>query len=304
MSNRIPHRGVAVGVDGSSSAIAAVRWAAHEAAMRDLPLTVVHVEAALPMTASILAWPAGRIPEEVLEIQENEARTIILDGTAAAEACIGGSDRLKINSEQYFGSPVAALTEVSKDSHMVVVACRGRTGRHRRLLGSVSAGLLHHAHCPVAVVHDEAEPAQSGRSPVLLGVDGTRASELATSIAFEEASWRGVDLVALHVWSDADMSSIPSLEWSALRRVAEKNLAEGLAGHQERYPDVSVVRLVEYENPARHLVEQAKRAQLVVVGSHGRGGFAGMLLGSVSDTVAQEVHVPVIVARDDERRLG
>ncbi|MEE6164798.1 MULTISPECIES: universal stress protein [unclassified Mycolicibacterium] len=296
MSYRIPHRGVVVGVDGSSSAVAAVRWAAHEAVMRNLPLTVVHVEAALPVTASVLAWPAGRIPEEVLEIEENEARAIVVDAVKTAESCSGG-ERLKVSSEHYFGSPIAALTDLSKDSEMIVVACRGRAGRHRRLLGSVSAGVLHHAHCPVALIHDEFQPARSERLPVLVGVDDSRASQAALLIAFEEASLRGVDLVALHVWSDADMSSIPSLEWSALRRVAEKNLAESLAGYQERYPDVNVGRLVEYDNPALHLVEQAERAQLVVVGSHGRGGFVGMVLGSVSATVAQEVCIPVIVAR-------
>ena len=130
---------------------------------------------------------------------------------------------------------------------MVVVGCRGRTGLHRRLLGSVSTGLIHHAHCPVAVVHDE-EPSspQSAGLPVLVGIDGSRASELATAIAFDEASWRGVDLVALHVWSDADMSTVFGMEESVLRAAADKTLAEALAGWQERYPEVTVDRLVEY----------------------------------------------------------
>lgn len=304
MSEHIPHRGVVVGVDGSPSATAAVRWAAQEAVMRNLPLTVVHAEAAPPATRSIFAWPAGRIPEEVLEIEENQTHAIVAEAVAAAESGAGVGGGLKIDSRRYFGSPVATLVELSKDSHMVVVACRGRSGRHRRLLGSVSAGLLHHAHCPVAVVHDLNQAGQSEGAPVLVGVDGSRASDLAVSIAFEEASWRGVDLLALHVWSDAEVSSIPSLEWSAEQRVAEKNLAEALAGQQERYPDVSVVRLIEYDNPTGHLIEHAEQAQLVVLGSHGRGGFAEMFLGSVSATVAQEAHVPVIVARSDESRRG
>jgi nucleotide-binding universal stress UspA family protein len=87
------------------------------------------------------------------------------------------------------------------------------------------------------------------------------------------------------------------IEDSALRHAADKTLAESLAGWQERYPDVTVHRVVELDRPAGRLLEHAERAQLVVVGSHGRGGFAGMVLGSVSTVVAQEARVPVIVTR-------
>lgn len=298
MSDRITHHGVVVGADGSPSSRVTVRWAAREAAMRHVPLTVVHVAASLAVTASTLAWPVGRVPEEVLEIQENEARRVIADAIQVAEDSAEGSDRPEINSELLFGGPVPTLVDLSKEAQMVVVGCRGRTGLHRRLLGSVSTGLIHHAHCPVAVVHDEVLASlQSAQLPVLVGIDGSQASELATAIAFDEALWRGVDLVALHVWGDADMSTVYGMEWSALQSAAAETLAERLAGWQERYPEVTVRRLVEFEQPARHLIDQSERAQLVVVGSHGRGGFAGMLLGSVSTAVAQAARVPVIVAR-------
>ena len=180
---------------------------------------------------------------------------------------------------------------------MMVVGCRGRSPQDRRLLGSVSTGLLHHAHSPVAVIHDEAQVVGHDDRPVLVGIDGSRASESATAIAFDEASWRGVDLVALHVWSDADMTVVRGIEDSALQVAAETTLAESLAGWQDRYPEVTVHRLIEIEYPATRLLEYAKRAQLVVVGSHGRGGFAGMVLGSVGTAVAHAASVPVIVAR-------
>ncbi len=79
MSNRISHHGVIVGTDGSSRSQVAVKWAAREAVMRHVPLTVVHVVAPLSIAASALAWPAGRVPEEVLEIQENDGRRVIAD---------------------------------------------------------------------------------------------------------------------------------------------------------------------------------------------------------------------------------
>ncbi|NOQ00125.1 MULTISPECIES: universal stress protein [Mycolicibacterium] len=210
MSQHSSHHGVVVGVDGSSSAQAAVWWAAREAAMRHLPLMIVHVLAPLP-AASALGWPAGRVPEEILAIQEAEGRDFIAEATMAARDSVG-DQHIDIAGELFMGSPVTVLAEVSVDATMVVVASRGRSAKHRRLLGSVSAGLLHHAHCPVAIVPDAEESPEIGRLPVLVGIDGSAASELATAVAFDEASWRGVDLVALHVWSDADMSCLPSFE--------------------------------------------------------------------------------------------
>ena len=132
---------------------------------------------------------------------------------------------------------------------------------------------------------------------MLVGIDGSPASELATAIAFGEASWRGVDLVALHASYDSDPFGIHELEWAVGEPRAHEALAERLAGWQERYPDVTVRRIVVFDRPARHLLERVEAAQLVVVGSRGRGGFAGLLLGSVSTAVAQAARIPVIVAR-------
>ena len=297
MSKRTVHRGVVVGADGSASSQVAVRWAAHEAAMRHAPLTVVHIADSLSATASTLAWPAGRVPDEVLEIQENEARDVVADAKRAAERAANG-DRPEIDSELLFGRPVPSLVDLSKDAQMVVVGRRGRTGRHSRLLGSVSAGLIHHAHCPVAVISDEVPSSSpsSARLPVLVGIDGSQASESAMATAFDEASWRGVDLVALRVLWGADVSR-SGMGWSDLQRAAEQALAESLAAWRCRYPEVNVHVLVEFEDPARQLLERSETAQLVVVGSHDRGIFAEMLLGSVSSALAQSAQTPVLVVR-------
>jgi nucleotide-binding universal stress UspA family protein len=166
------------------------------------------------------------------------------------------------------------------------------------LLGSVSAGLVHHAHCPVAVIHDEdpmmPEPA---RAPILLGVDGSPASELATEIAFDEAERRGVDIIAVHAWSDTALSDFPSVDPSVMHSLGDEILADRLAPFQKRHPGVHVHAIAVTDRPAEMLIKNAEQAQLVVVGSHGRGGFAGMQLGSVGSAVAQSSRMPVIVAR-------
>ena len=134
------------------------------------------------------------------------------------------------------------------------------------------------------------------QAPVLVGIDGSSASELATAIAFEEASRRNVGLIALHAWSDVDVSEWPGADWPATQSIGDQVLAERLAGGQQQYPDVNVHRVVVRDQPARELVKRSEEAQLVVVGSRGRGGFAEMLVGSVSERVAQLARMAVIVA--------
>jgi len=292
MAKQLTHDGVVVGVDGSPLAQHALRWAVGEATMRHVPLTVVHVAAPTEPGAFPVAWPAVPIPEEVIQQRVDNARALVADAVTFAK---DRTDGIEVDGELLFGGPLPTLIDLSKRAQLVVVGARGKTGLRRVLLGSVSNGLIRHAHCPVAVIPDE--PPEGSKLPVVVGVDGSRASEAAVAIAFDEASWRGVDLVALHVWSDDDVRGAPSLEWSTLETQAEKILAQSLAGWQERYPDVKVHRIVEFDQPARHLLERAERAQLVVVGSHGRGGFVGMLLGSVSTAVVQAAPVPVIIAR-------
>ncbi len=293
MSDSETHRGILVGVDRSAWSMAAVKWAARDAAMRNVPLTLVHVVA--PVLPAVAPWPAIPLPEEYFERQDENARRILEAARSAVADSTQGHGPPFVHSVVIHGPTASTLVNQSKDADMVVVGCRGESAFRGVLLGSVSSALVNYAHCPVAVVHDKAPP--PAQAPVLVGIDGSPASELATEIAFEEAFRRGVALVALHAWSDVSMPEVPGLDVAAMQAKAEEALAEWLAGWQERYPDVTVRRVVVRDQPARQLVEQSKSAQLVVVGSHGRGGFAGMLLGSASAAIAHVARTVVIVAR-------
>ncbi|CAN5665594.1 universal stress protein [soil metagenome] len=296
MTTRVTHTEIVVGVDGSAPSTKAVRWAARAAAMRRVPLVIVNVRSALPVSTAAMGWAVAPIPQEVFDWQIQHAQTVVNDAEDIAHAA---EPNVKVIGEVICGSVVQTLIDLSKDALMIVVGCRGLDAFQRGIAGSVSTGVIHHGHCPIAVVHTE--PAAGTRSishaPVLVGIDGSPASELATAIAFDEASFRGVDLIALHAWSDEDMSGFPGTDRSAVIGTARETLAERLAGWHERYPDVTVHPHIVLDHPVRHLLDQSAASQLVVVGSHGRGGFAGMLLGSVGAAVAHAAPVPVIIAR-------
>ena len=293
MSAPITHSGVLVGVDGSPAARCAVDWAARDAAMRNVALTLVHAVQPIGLTLPRLTATTA-----FSRWQVEQGQKILDEAVETARATTPAGGPARIETELLFSAAVPALVDLSKDADLVVVGSRGRGTIIRSLLGSMSSSLIRHAHCPVAVIHDE-DPLMPypAHAPVLVGIDGSPASELAIAIAFHEASWRRVDLVALHVWSDVEVNDFPAIDWPAMKPAAEEILAERLAGWQDRYSDVTVRCVVECDHPTYHLVRQSESAQLVVVGSHGRGGFAGMLLGSVSAAVAHSARMPVIVAR-------
>ena len=282
--------GIVVGVDGSAASDAAVLWAAREAAMRNEPLTLVHM-----FKTYVPTFPQIPMPSGVAEWQEDDGRKVLEQAVKIAEDAVAAGHKVSIASEVKNSPPVPTLVEMSAEAEMIVVGSNGRGAVGRVLLGSVSSGVLHGAKCPVAVIRAEAsQTAPSDRAPVLVGIDCSPASERALAIAFEEASFRGVELTALHAWSDIAVYQLPWVDWP---EEAERSLAEYLAGWRERYPDVVVKRLLVLDHPGRALIEESESAQLVVVGSHGRGGMAGLLLGSVGNAVVHSVHTPVIVAR-------
>jgi nucleotide-binding universal stress UspA family protein len=281
-----------VGVDGSAASYAAVSWAAREAAMRRLDIRIVYVIA--PTLMSSVDAPDDTITgwQEVKARQAIErARRVVVEQKT--------EPRPKVHVEVSYAGVLATLVDASRNAEMIVVGTRGveEFGWYR--LGSVSSGLLHHASCPVVVVRDPDSVGRESRddAPVLVGIDGSPASEKAIALAFDEASRRRVPLVALHAWSDVGVFPILGMDWHVYRDEGDEALGERLAGWQEIYPDVQVRRRVVCDVPARWLVDESESAQLVVLGSRGRGGFDGLHLGSVSSAVAQSARIPVIVVR-------
>ncbi|MET0451013.1 MAG: universal stress protein [Mycobacterium sp.] len=294
MSIALGDGGIIVAVDGSPSSLVATDWAARDAALRRVPLTLVHVLS----QPTVGLWPEPVSSAGLLEWRAQNGREILGEARLVADRAIFDVAPIAVDEVSCPGTPIPTLVDLSKDAAMMVVGCRGRGALRRRLLGSVSSGLIHHAHCPVAVIHDEDplmdHPAQA---PVLVGIDGSPASELATAMAFDEASRRGVGLIAMHGWFDDELHAWTGIDWDRQLGAGREALAERLAGWREHYPDVEIEQRLVDGDPAEQLVNASEGAQLTIVGSHGRGGFAGMLLGSVSSAVVQAARMPVIVAR-------
>jgi nucleotide-binding universal stress UspA family protein len=292
MSSTTKH-GIIVGVDGSPASDAAVGWAAHDAVLRGVPLTLMHVQDPMART-----WSQAKVQEELAGWQKAEGRGILANASKIAHDIANETAPIAINGELQFSAPGPTLVDRSEDAELIVVGTDGRGALARGLLGSVSSGLVRHARCPVAVIHDgEPQMPHPTKAPVLVGVDGSSASELATEIAFDEAARRRVGLMALHAWSNRELVEVPGVDWPAVKAEEERLMSEALAGWQERYPDVTVRKLLVCEQPARALVETSQSAQLVVLGSHGRNALTRRFLGSVSNAVVQSVRMPVIVAR-------
>jgi len=286
----MPHdtrHGLLVGVDDSPAALTAVEWAAREAAMRGLPLTLVHVVDEPPVATGSPA-------------RDVDAHRVLRQARRMAEESKGVGSPLVVVTHVVEGGVVPACVVLSRHADMIVVGCRGRGPISRRLLGSVSGGLVHQAHCPVAVVHDEPLLIRElGAAPVVVGIDGTAASAYATEIAFGAAARRAVPLIAVHAWNSTLGEELPELRWLQLHDDAVQVLVDWLTPWRRRFPQVEVRRVVVRDAAERHLIEQSSAAQLTVVGSRRRAVITGTMLGSVGATVAAGARTPVIVARQN-----
>lgn len=286
---------IVVAVDGSETAAAAALWAAGEATRRHTALLVF----------TAYGWEdaafGGKIypPSDWLKIKEAEAEDMLRETRDTLEAAVPG---LEITTEASDRGPVPALLEVSERARTLVTG--EPVGAIAGLFsGSPDVDLAARAHCPVVVVRGAESPAPD--APVVVGVDGSPLSEAAIAWAFEEASLRNAPLLALHAWHDGDTDGLFTegnvhFQGEAVEDADRRLLAQRLAGWQERYPDVKVERVVEHDKPRHRLLAASRTAQLIVVGSRGRGGFVGLVLGSTSQALLHHADCPVMVVRAEK----
>ena len=290
MSSSIPGATIVVGVDGSTSARHAAHWAADEAARRHLPIRLVFASNcyAFGFTGSLAP------PQSFFDAIEAGGVTLLAEAEAALR---DAHPDLEISVDFATGGPIPTLIEQTDDARLLVLGSRGTGGFHGILAGSTAVALVAHGRCPVAVIRGatpDARPPATG--PVVVGVDGSPTSDAAVAAAFDEASWRAAELVAVHSW----LESVPDRatpEHVEHEQAEQELLAERLAGWQEKYPDVVVRRVVAAGPAVERLLEHAAGAQLMVVGSRGRGGFGGMLLGSTSQALIYHATCPLLVVR-------
>jgi nucleotide-binding universal stress UspA family protein len=283
---------VLVGVDGSERSLEAVRLAAEEAALRHRPLHIVHA----------FIWPSVRValPPGVIHPSEGELHREAegLLAAAADEAHKAAPD-IRVLPTVIAGAAVPVLLRESRHADLLVLGDRGLGGFGSLLLGSVAVHCVAHAACPVLVVRGE----RRADSPVVVGVDGSTTSAGALDFAADEASRRDAELVVLHAWRNpvsAGPGDMLPLVYDPVGLEDEERrvLAEVVAGTAARDPGLRIRRELRH-GPAGHLlVEASRHAGLIAVGAHGRGTFAGLLLGSVSQHVIHHAACPVAVVRD------
>jgi nucleotide-binding universal stress UspA family protein len=287
-------RRIVVGVDGSEGSRHALVWARDEAALRGAELDVVHTWAP-PAPVSEIAVMVTPTDDAVYEQAAQEVLEAALSDLPAET---GGP--VPVSATTLRGYPSTTLIERASDADLLVVGSRGRGGFAGLLLGSVGQQCIHHASGPVAVVPATAPLPSDGE--VVVGVDGSAASWAALHWAIDEAARRGARLAVVHAWwtpyavppMGIGMAPLHREEFvEQSQRLLREMVDRAVAGAERRPPDVE---LSPVEAPAAQaLLDRSTGAGLLVVGGRGRGGFTGLLLGSVSQQCLHHAGCAVVV---------
>jgi nucleotide-binding universal stress UspA family protein len=284
-----------VGVDGSEASMLALRWAARMAAVSGAGVDAVTAWDYIPA----IGW---RYVPPQWDPQDAQAAL-----AASVDAALGVGRPAGLRQLVREGNPAKVLLEQSTQAQMLVVGSRGRGGFVGMLLGSVSALCVEHASCPVLVVHDS--PGLPGQHPsddvdptpdrIVVGVDGSEQSKQALRWAARMAATMGASVEAVLAWQMPQNYGWPlaAPDWDP-DRDARGALVETVDGILGSNPSPRPNLVVQQGNAAKVLLDRSSGARMLVLGSRGRGGFAGLLLGSVSATCAKHARCPVLVVRE------
>lgn len=282
------NRPILVGYDGSASADAALAWAVAEGVRTATGVVLGYAfewpTGAAPIIPGPAAWPDAA--------SRRDAETMLRVAAAEAVEAHPGAD---VTTVVLDGPAAIRLREKSRDAALLVVGNRGHGGFADLLLGSTSVAVSAHAHCPVVVVRGEPHP----DGPVVVGVDGSEASLQALRFAVDQATGRGVGLRVLRAWSPpAPRWRPPAFDPREIVAAERALLDDEVAPWRDKHPELTITVEAVGDSPGRVLVDATRTAGLVVVGSRGRGGFTGLLLGSVSQQLLHHSHSPVAVVRE------
>lgn len=284
---------VVVGIDGSPSSDRAVRWAATTAAGRHRALRLVHGYDLTAVTAIYGAYDA-MVPGVADALRERAERVV----AAAREVALAAAPDCEVRTETSPEHPSKLLIDASATAHLVVMGAG--SGGPLSPIGSTVYAVGAHGHGSIVVVRGDDHPADR---PVVVGVDGSRVGEPAVAAAFAEAAFRDAPLIVVHAVNDFTVDAFRVftgvLPAGGVEAAAAEMLSERLAGWRAKYPEVRVEFDIHPAGPRKHLLRHSETAQLLVVGSRGRGGFLGLLLGSTSNALLHRAACPVLVAHPD-----
>ncbi|MEU8619610.1 universal stress protein [Streptomyces sp. NPDC048623] len=288
---------VTVGLDGSGESLAAARWAAGEAVLREEPLRLVTVD----------EWPSvPEVPASYKSAAAERAATL-LDETA--ERATKDHPGLDVRTERARGRAAEVLTALANGSDLTVLGSRGLGGVRGFVVGSVSLAVVAAARQPVVLVRaerpedaledapEEAPTPAFGR--IVVGVDIYHPCEPLLGFAFAEAARRNAPLRFLHTWTLPASYGYASIVDPGVGEQLGERLEGGLddliAPWQKRFPEVPVTARAVVGSAAYQLVVASRDAGLVVVGRRARPVPVGPHLGHVAHAVIHHSPAPVAV---------
>lgn len=286
-NERLP---IVVGLDGSREPGSALEWAIAEARSRAVPLRLVYA------LDPFRAYPLMHRHGAASVTESDRARVIATELLASAAAHVADVAPDIVVASQLYESdnPTEILLEESTLASVVVLGSRRMGALGSVVVGSVGAGVVARASCPVVIMRGPAGMLEE-HAGVTVGVDAREPSDAALAFAFDFASRRSLPLNAVMCWHPDPLAEALWRPAPPIPAHVEAWLSEAMAGWRDRYPDVPVQAAVVREHPVSGLVAASAAQYLLVVGSRGCHAVTGTLLGSVSQGVLHHATCPVAV---------